>query len=73
MIEYFNTEKNRKDGVFPQCVDCRIDFYSQNLDKVKKYNEQNREKAYILKTNEKQMLIFVQSVSVKQQIGFESS
>ena len=44
LIENFNKDKNRKDGVCPQCINCRENFFLQNLDKIKKYNEQNKGK-----------------------------
>ena len=43
-IENFNKDKNRKDGLCPQCIDCRRKFYLKNLDKIKLYNEKNRER-----------------------------
>ena len=42
--ENYNKDKNRKDGLFPLCVDCRKNYYLKNLDKIKIYNEQNRER-----------------------------
>ena len=51
MIETFNKDKNKKDGVCPQCINCRKDFYLKNLAKIQKYNEQNKERRNIyLKT-----------------------
>ena len=44
MIENFNKGKNRKDGLYPLCISCRKDSYFENLDKITKYNEQNRER-----------------------------
>ena len=44
MIQNFNENKNRKDGLYPQCIYCRKDFYLKNFDKIKRYNEENREK-----------------------------
>ena len=29
-IEIFNKDKNRKDGVCPQCIKCQKDFYFKN-------------------------------------------
>ena len=55
LIESFNKDKNRNDGVCPQCINCRKDFYFRNLDKIKIYNEQNKKETYILKTNEQRM------------------
>ena len=42
--ENFNKEKNRKYGLHSLCISCRKDYYFKNLDKIKIYNEQNREK-----------------------------
>ena len=36
MIENFNKDKNRKDGLCPLCISCRKDSYFKNLDKIKK-------------------------------------
>ena len=44
VIENFNKDKNRKDSLYPLCISCRKDSYFKNLDKIKKYNEQNRER-----------------------------
>ena len=44
LMENFNKDKNRKDGLCPQCIDCRKIFYLKILDKIKIYNEQNRER-----------------------------
>ena len=44
LIENFNKEKNRKDGLFPLCIGCRKDSYLENLDKISENIEQNREK-----------------------------
>ena len=44
VIEIFNKDKNRKDGLYPLCISCRKDSYFKNLDKIKKYNEYNRER-----------------------------
>ena len=43
-IENFNKDKNRKDGLCPQCIDCRRKLYLKNLDKIKIYNEKNRDR-----------------------------
>ena len=41
-----NVSKNResKDGQYPLCQCCRKNYYFKNLDKIKNYNEQNRER-----------------------------
>ena len=44
VIENFNKDKNRKDGLYPLCIGCRKVSYFKNMDEVKKYNEQNRER-----------------------------
>ena len=52
VIENFNKDKNRKDGLCPLCISCRNVSYFKNLDKIKKYNEQNKERRNIyLKNN----------------------
>ena len=43
-IENFNKDKNRKDGLCPHCIGCRRKLYLKNLDKIKIYNEKNRER-----------------------------
>ena len=35
LIETFNKDKNKKDGVYPQCIYCK-DFFLKNFDKIKK-------------------------------------
>ena len=54
LIENFNKDKNRKDGLYPLCVICRKDSYIKNLDKIKKYNEQNRERRNTYLKNKRQ-------------------
>ena len=44
MIENFSKDRNCKDGLCPLCKCCRKDYYLKNLDKIKLYNEQNKEK-----------------------------
>ena len=44
MIENFNKDKNRKDGFNSICKLCRKKYYNENLVKIKKYNEQNKER-----------------------------
>ena len=34
MIENFNKDKNRKDGLYPQCKFCRKDFYLKIFEKI---------------------------------------
>ena len=36
VIEKFNRDKNRKDGIYPLCICCREYSYFKNLDKIKK-------------------------------------
>ena len=54
VIENFNKGKNRKDGLCPLCITCRKDSYFKNLDKIKKYNEQNRERRNIYLKNKRE-------------------
>ena len=44
VTENSNKDKNRKDGLFPLCIDCRKNYDLKNLDKIKIYIEQNRER-----------------------------
>ena len=44
VIESFNKDRNRKSSVCPQCRKCWKDFYFKNLDKIKKNNEQKKER-----------------------------
>ena len=46
LIEKFNKDKNRKNGLCPQGIDCRKKLSSKSLGKMKIYNEQNRERRY---------------------------
>ena len=54
VIENFNKDKNRKHGLYPLCISCRKDSYFKNLDKIKKYNEQNRERRNIYLKNKRE-------------------
>ena len=54
VIENFNKDKSRKDGVCPQCINCPKDFYFKNIDKVKKYNEQTKERRNIYLKNKRE-------------------
>ena len=40
----FHKDRKSKDGLRPQCIDCRKKFYLKNSDKIKIYNEQNKER-----------------------------
>ena len=44
VIENFSKDRKCKDGLCPLCKCCRKDYYLKNLDKIKIYNEQNRER-----------------------------
>ena len=44
VIENFSKDRKCKDGLCPLCKGCRKDYYLKNLDKIKIYNEQNRER-----------------------------
>ena len=46
LIEKFNEDKNRNNGLCPQSIGCRKKFSLKNLDKIKIYNEQNRKRRY---------------------------
>ena len=54
LLENFNKDKNRKDGVCPQCINCCKKFYFMNLDKTKKRNEQNKESRNIYLKNKRE-------------------
>ena len=34
LIENINKGKNRKDGLYPLCINCRKEFYLKNLPKI---------------------------------------
>ena len=51
VIENFNKDKNRKDGVCPQCINCQKVSFLGILNKIKKYNEQNKERRNIYLKN----------------------
>ena len=55
VIESFSTDKNRNDGVLPQYLYCGRDFCFRNLDKVKKYNQQIKERRNIHLKNNRDM------------------
>ena len=40
----FHKDRKRKDGLRPQCIDCRKKFHIKNLDKIKIYYLENRDK-----------------------------
>ena len=54
LIENFNKDKNRKDAVCPQCINCRKDFYFKNLDKIKNHNERNKERRNNYRKNKRE-------------------
>ena len=47
VIENFNKDINRNDGLNSICRLCRKKYYNENLVKIKKYNEQNKERRNI--------------------------
>ena len=42
--ENYNKVKKIKDGLHSLCISCRKDYYFKNVDKIKIYKEQNRER-----------------------------
>ena len=62
-IENFNKDKNRKDGLCPLCISCHEDSYFKNVDKIKKYNEQNRERRNIYLTNKRETDVKIRLIS----------
>ena len=44
VVENFSKDRKCKDGLCPLCKCCRKVYYFKNLDKIKIYNEQNRER-----------------------------
>ena len=54
VIEIFNKGKNRKDCLYPLCICCRKKSYFKNLDKIKNYNEQNRERRTTYHNNKRE-------------------
>ena len=52
--ENFNKDKNRKDGLQSLRKSCRKDYYLKDLDKIKIYNEQNKEKRNIYLKNKRE-------------------
>ena len=52
--ENFNKDKDRKDGLHSLCISCRTDYYLKSLDKIKIYNEQNKEKRNIYLKNKRE-------------------
>ena len=44
VIDNFNKDKNRKDGLNSICRLCRKKFYNENLVKIKKYKEENKQR-----------------------------
>ena len=54
MIENFNKDKNRKDGLNSICRLCRKKYCYENLVKIKKYNDQNKERRNIYLKNKRE-------------------
>ena len=54
VIDNFNKDKNRKDGLNSICRLCRKKYYNENLVKIKKYNEQNKERRNIYLKNKRE-------------------
>ena len=63
MIENFNKDKNRKDGLNSICRLCRKKYYYENLVKIKKYNDQNKERRSIYLKNKRETDINFQIIS----------
>ena len=53
VIENFNKDKNRKDRLNSICKLCRKKYYNENLVKIKKYNEQNKERRNLYLENKR--------------------
>ena len=53
VIDNFNKDKNRKDGLNSICRLCRKKYINENLVKIKKYNEQNKERRNIYLKNKR--------------------
>ena len=54
VIENFNKDKNRKDGLNSICKLCRKKYYNENLVKIKKSNERNTERRNIFLKNKRE-------------------
>ena len=54
VIENFSKDRKCKDGLCPLCKCCRKDYYLENLDKIKIYNEQNRGRRNIYLKNKRE-------------------
>ena len=54
VIENFNKDKNKKDGLNSFCKLCRKKYYNENLVKIKKYNEQNKERRNLYLKNKRE-------------------
>ena len=44
VIGNFSKDRKNKEGLYPLCKCFRKDYFFRNLDKIKKYNQQNRER-----------------------------
>ena len=64
MIENFNEDKNRKDGLSPICKLCRENYYNEKVVKIKKYNEQNEEKRNIHLKNKRETGVKIRISSI---------
>ena len=52
--ENFSNDRKCKDGLCPLCKCCRKDYFLKNLDKIKIYNEENRERRNIYLKNKRE-------------------
>ena len=72
VIEIFSKDKNRKDFVCPQCINCRKDFDFKNLDKNKKCNEQYEERRNIYLRNKRETDVKFRLITNTRKITYKA-
>ena len=63
LIEGFNKDKIRKDGLNSICKLCRKKYYNKGLAKIKKYKEQNKERRNINLKNKRETHVNFRTIS----------
>ena len=70
--ENFKKDKNRKDGLNPICKLCRKKYYNEILVKIKKYNEQNKERRNLYLKNKRETDVNFRKISNTRNMIYKS-
>ena len=73
MIDNYNKVKNRKDGLNSFCGLCRKKNHNENLVKIKKYNEQNKDRRNLYLENKRETDVKFREVSNTRNRIYKSS